>query len=180
MAIGSVCVYCGSSPGASPGYAAAARELAAELVRRRQTLVYGGGHIGLMGILADAVLAAGGRVVGVIPQFLVDRELAHRGLTHLHITRSLHERKALMAELADAFVALPGGAGTLDELFEIWTWSLLGLHAKPCGLIDTDHYYSGLIAFLDQATGEGFVRREHRALLRIAAHAEEMLDLLEG
>jgi uncharacterized protein (TIGR00730 family) len=180
MAIGSVCVYCGSSPGASPAYAAAARAFGAALAQRRLTLVFGGGHVGLMGTLADAVLAAGGRAIGVIPQFLVDRELAHRGLTALHVTESLHERKAVMADLADAFVALPGGAGTLDELFEIWTWALLGRHTKPCGLLDAEHYYRGLLEFLDHATAEGFVSPAHRALLRVAASPDELLDRLAG
>jgi len=178
MAIASVCVYCGSSSGARPVYAATAREFGAVLARRGLTLVYGGGHVGLMGILADAVLEAGGRAIGVIPQFLVDRELAHRGLTRLHVTTTLHERKALMAELADAFVALPGGAGTLDELFETWTWALLEQHRKPCGLLDAHHYYRGLLEFLDHAAAEGFLSRAHRGLLRVAASPDELLERL--
>ena len=179
MALTSVCVYCGSARGSRASYAALARDLAGELARRGLTLVYGGASIGLMGILADAVLEAGGRVVGVIPRRLVERELAHPRLSVLHVTETMHERKARMAELADAFIALPGGAGTLDELFEIWTWAQLGLHRKPCGLLDADGYYRGLLGFLDHATGEGFLRPEHRALLHVAGSAAELIELLE-
>jgi uncharacterized protein (TIGR00730 family) len=131
-----------------------------------------------MGILADAVLDAGGRVLGVIPRRLVQRELAHPGLTALHVTETMHERKARMAELADAFVALPGGAGTLDELFEVWTWAQLGLHRKPCGLLDVDGYYRGLLGFLDHVGNEGFLRPGHRALLHVAGSAAELIELL--
>ena len=153
-----VCVFCGASSGRSPAYAAAARELGAELAGRGLGLVYGGGRVGLMGAVADAALAAGGEAVGVIPQELVDRELAHGGLTELRVVGSLHERKALMAELADAFVALPGGFGTLDELLEQLTWSQLGLHAKPVGLLDVAEYWRPLIELARHATDEGFVR----------------------
>lgn len=173
-----VCVYCGSSSGVRAEYAAVARRFAAALVRRGLGLVYGGGSVGLMGVLADATLHAGGEVIGVIPRALVDRELAHFGLTELRITESMHERKALMADLADAFVALPGGIGTLEELFEIWTWAQLGLHRKPCGVLDALGYYGGLVSFLDHATLEGFVRPQHRAILLIAHEPEELLEQL--
>jgi uncharacterized protein (TIGR00730 family) len=178
MAMRSVCVYCGSSVGDSPAYAHAAREFARALARRRLTLVYGGASVGVMGALADAMLAAGGQVIGVIPQPLVARELAHKGLTQLRVTRSMHERKAQMAELADAFVALPGGVGTLEELFEAWSWSQLGLHRKPCGLLDAGGYYRGLVDFLDHATRAGFVGVEHRAMLLIAQQPEPLLEAL--
>jgi uncharacterized protein (TIGR00730 family) len=179
MPIRNVCVYCGSSAGVRPGYAEHARGFGAALVRRELGLVYGGASVGLMGIVADTVLAAGGRVVGVIPRPLVARELAHRGLTDLKITESMHERKSVMAELADGLVALPGGAGTLDELFEAWTWAQLGLHRKPCGLLDAERYFEGLVAFLDHATAEGFVQARHRAMLLVATDPEELLDRLE-
>jgi uncharacterized protein (TIGR00730 family) len=178
MLIRNVCVYCGSSPGVRASYAALARDIAAALVRRGLGLVYGGASVGVMGVVADAVLQAGGRAVGVIPRPLVEKELAHRKLSELRITESMHERKSLMAELADAFVALPGGLGTLDELFEIWTWAQLGLHSKPCGLLDCDQYYQGLVSFLDHATREGFVRPQHRAMLLISTDADDLLDQL--
>jgi uncharacterized protein (TIGR00730 family) len=179
MPIRNVCVYCGSSAGARAVYAERARAFGTSLVRRGLGLVYGGASVGIMGVVAHTVLAAGGRVVGVIPRQLVARELAHRGLTELKITESMHERKSLMAELADAFVALPGGAGTLEELFEAWTWAQLGLHRKPCGLLDVEHYFEGLVAFLDHATAQGFVQARHRAMLLVAAEPDELLDQLE-
>lgn len=178
MMIRNVCVYCGSSVGVRAGYAERAREFAASLLRRGLNLVYGGAGVGIMGVLADAMLAGGGRVVGVIPRPLVARELAHRNLTELRITESMHERKSLMAELADAFVALPGGAGTLEELFEAWTWAQLGLHRKPCALLDADRYFGGLIEFLDHATREGFVQAQHRAMLLVSGDPEDLLDRL--
>ena len=141
-------------------------------------LVYGGGHVGLMGVVADAALAAGGEVIGIIPRRLVDAELAHRGLTALEIVDSMHERKARMAELSDAFVALPGGFGTLDELFEILTWAQLGLHGKPCGLIDFESYYAPLIAWADAAVTAGFVRPAHRRLLMVDTDVDTLLDRL--
>lgn len=153
-----VCVFCGSAPGARPSYEAAARALGTELARRGVGLVYGGAAVGLMGSVADAALAAGGEVVGVIPGALVDREIAHAGLTELRVVGSMHERKALMAELSDAFVALPGGMGTLEELFEVFTWRQLGLHAKPIALLDVEGYWAGLVAFLEHAEAEGFLR----------------------
>src|SRR5215207_8224445 len=161
----SVCVFCGSSSGASPAYGEAARALGAHLAREGLTLVYGGASVGTMGVVADAALAAGGRVVGVIPRGLVAREIAHPGLTELVVVDSMHERKAAMADRADAFVALPGGLGTLEELFEVWTWGLLGIHAKPVALLDADGFYDPLLAFLDRAVDEGFVRAAQRAML---------------
>jgi uncharacterized protein (TIGR00730 family) len=173
-----VCVFCGSSPGARPEYGDAARALGALLARRGVELVWGGGNVGLMGVVADATLAAGGRAIGVIPAALAERELAHATATELHVVRTMHERKALMADLSDAFVALPGGMGTLDELFEILTWSQLGIHRKPVGLLDVAGYYAPLLAFLDSARDEGFVRPADRALLRVDADPERLLDAL--
>ncbi len=172
-------MYCGSSVGALSGYAAAAERFGAALARRGLGLVYGGGRVGLMGRLADAVLAAGGGVTGVIPQALVARELAHAGVTELRITRSMHERKSIMSELADAFVALPGGIGTLEELFESWTWAQLGLHAKPCGWLDVDGYFSDLARFLDRATADGFIGGQSRTMLHTSRDPDELLDALE-
>ena len=160
-----VCVYCGSSPGRRRSYRAAAHALGALLAARGVGVVYGGASVGLMGALADATLAAGGEVVGVIPRSLDDRELGHRGLTALHVVASMHERKRMMADLADAFVAMPGGMGTLEELAETLTWSILGLHVKPLGLLDVDGYWGPLETFFDHAVEEGFLRPEHRALV---------------
>ncbi len=160
-----ICVFCGSAAGTRPEYAEAAAELGTALATRGLGLVYGGASVGLMGVVADAALAAGGEVVGVIPQALVDREVAHPGLTELHVVGTMHERKARMAELSGAFVVLPGGMGTLEELFEVVTWSQLGLHAKPIVLLDVAGYWAGLAAFLDHAGAEGFVRAGHRAVL---------------
>ena len=162
-----VCVYCGSSPGSDPAFVAAARGVGRELAAAGRTLIYGGGRIGMMGAVADAALAAGGRVVGVIPQALVDREVAHPGLTELRVVRSMHERKALMAELADGFLALPGGLGTLEELFEAWTWGQLGLHAKPYALLNVGGLFDRLLEFLDQLVEQRLVQPEHRAMLRV-------------
>ncbi len=175
-AVRRVAVYCGSNPGTRPAYGDAARRLGAELGARRLGLVYGGGNVGLMGILADAALGAGAEVVGVIPRAMVERELAHQGLTELRVVGSMHERKALMAELADAFVALPGGLGTLDELFEVWTWAQLGLHARPIGLLDVEGFFQPLVAHLDRAVAEGFVRPQHRAMVMIEREAAPLLD----
>ena len=171
----SVCVYCGASLGADPAYAEAAADLARLLAGRGIGVVYGGARVGLMGILADTALAAGGEVVGVIPQVLVDREVAHPGLTELRTVSSMHERKALMAELSDAFVALPGGIGTLEELIEVYTWSYLGIHDKPFGLINTNGYYDGLAAFLDHAVDQAFLRPEVRARLTVAPTPGDLL-----
>lgn len=171
-----VCVYCGSRPGRRPSYADAARQLGALLADAGIGLVTGGGRVGLMGVVADAVLEAGGEAIGVIPQALLDREVGHEGLTELHVVRSMHERKAAMAELADAFVALPGGLGTLEEISEALTWAQLGIHAKPCGLLDVDGYYAPLARFLDHTVDEGFVLAERRAALVVAAEPAALLD----
>jgi len=174
-----VCVFCGASSGRSPAYAEAARSFGAALAGRGLGLVYGGGRVGLMGAVADAALGGGGAVVGVIPQELVVRELAHGGLTELCVVGSLHERKALMSELSDAFVALPGGFGTLDELLEQLTWSQLGLHAKPIGLLDVAEYWRPLIELARHATEEGFVRESDLAAIAVATDAVALLDRLE-
>jgi uncharacterized protein (TIGR00730 family) len=175
-----VCVFCGSSTGNRPEYAEVARRLGTAMARQGLTLVYGAGHVGLMGILADAALAAGGRVVGMIPRALVDRELAHKGLSELHIVESMHARKALMAKHADAFLALPGGFGTLDELFEILTWAQLGIHAKPIGLINVADYFEPLLHWIDSAVEEGLLREKHRAMLLVGDEPEEMLERVLG
>lgn len=163
----SICVFCGSNPGARHVYAEAARALGRTLAEAGIQLVYGGAAVGLMGTLADAALAAGGTVVGVIPGVLVEREIAHAGLTEIRVVDSMHERKSVMAELSDGFIALPGGAGTLEELFEVWTWSQLGLHRKPVGLLNVEGYFDALIAFIDHQTDERFMRREHRDMLLV-------------
>jgi uncharacterized protein (TIGR00730 family) len=170
-----LCVFSGSSPGAQPAYAEAARELGGALAAQGIGLVYGGASVGLMGVVADAALDAGADVVGVIPQALVDREIAHPRVTDLRVVGSMHERKALMADLADGFVALPGGMGTLEELFEVYTWTQLGLHAKPLGLLDVRGYYSQLAAFLDHAVEERFLTPEHREMLVLEERADAML-----
>jgi uncharacterized protein (TIGR00730 family) len=174
-----ICVFCGSSPGASPRYAELAQRLGAILARRRLTLVYGGGNVGLMGRLADAVLERGGQVIGVIPQALMDLEVGHSGLSDLRIVGSMHERKALMADLADGFIALPGGIGTLEEFCEILTWAQLGMHAKPCGLINVEGYFDHLMTFLDHAVHERFFRPEHRAMVLIEDDPEQLLNRFE-
>jgi uncharacterized protein (TIGR00730 family) len=174
-----VCVFCGSSVGLNSQYVEAARHLGRTLARRGLGLVYGGGSVGLMGALADAGLEAGGEVVGVIPRALQLREIGHARLTALHVVSSMHERKAKMAELADAFVALPGGMGTLEEFAEILTWAQLGLHAKPCGLLDVAGYWQPLVAFFDHAVAEGFIRPEHRRFVVAADRSEALLDALE-
>jgi uncharacterized protein (TIGR00730 family) len=174
-----VCVFCGSSPGARPAYASAARELGAALARRGLGLVYGGGGVGLMGILADSALASGASVIGVIPKGLATKELAHAGLSDLRVVSSMHERKALMAELADAFIAMPGGLGTLEEICEILTWAQLGIHAKPCSLLNVEGYFDTLLAMLDHAVAERFVRPEHRALVLSGSDPSELLSALE-
>ena len=178
MAIKSVCVYCGSNSGSRPAYTQSARELGQILAQRRIRLVYGGGRVGLMGTIADAVLAAGGEVTGVIPESLVAREVAHRSLKDLRIVPSMHQRKALMAELSDAFIALPGGFGTLEEFAEILTWAQLGLHRKPHGIINIDGFYDSLLAFFDHAVAEKFVRPSHRDLVISDPDPARLLDLL--
>jgi uncharacterized protein (TIGR00730 family) len=174
----SVCVFCGSASGTKPVYAEAARALGAELARRSLALVYGGGRIGLMGELATAATAAGGTVVGVIPERLAAKEIAYTEATELIVVDTMHTRKAIMADRADAFVALPGGFGTLEELFEILTWAQLGIHAKPVGLLDVDGFYAPLLAWLDQAVAAGFLKRKHRELLIVGSSIGELLDAL--
>jgi uncharacterized protein (TIGR00730 family) len=174
----SVCVFCGSSAGSRAEYAEAARRFGAALAERGLELVFGGGHVGLMGVLADAALQAGGRVVGVIPQALVERELAHGGLSELRMVDTMHQRKALMADLSDAFVALPGGYGTLDETFEILTWAQLGLHTKPVGLLNVAGYFDSLLAWIDRAVAERFLPAEHRNFLLVERQPEALLERL--
>ena len=171
-----VCVFAGSNAGARPEYAASARALAAECASRRLGIVYGGGSVGLMGVLADAALAARVEIIGVIPRPLATKEIAHPNLTELHIVESMHERKATMASLVDAFIALPGGLGTFEEALEVLTWSQLGIHAKPVGVLNVEGYYDGLLRWLSHAVGEGFVRREHLGLLLFADAPGELLD----
>lgn len=171
-----LCVFAGSSAGRTPIYAATARDLGRTLTARGIELVYGGGRVGLMGTLADAVLASGGHVIGVIPRALMAREVGHNGLPDLRIVGSMHERKALMAELADGFIALPGGWGTLDELFEILTWGQLGLHDKPVGLLNADGYFDPLLAFLAHTVDEGFVRTEYGKMIAVAQDAADLVD----
>lgn len=173
-----ICVYCGSSAGSNPAYLAAARELGATLLRHNIGLVYGGACVGLMGAVADTVLGGGGEVIGVMPQALVDKEVAHTGLSELHVVDSMHERKALMADLADGFIALPGGLGTLEELFEVLTWAQLGFHHKPCALLNVVGYYDGLRDFLQRASAEQFVRPEHRDLLLVEQEPEALLSAM--
>jgi uncharacterized protein (TIGR00730 family) len=173
-----VCVFCGSSSGVRPGYRAAAEELGRTLAARGIGLVYGGARVGLMGAVADAVVNAGGQVIGVIPEALVAKEVAHTGLTELRVVRSMHERKAVMADLSDGFIAIPGGWGTLEEFFEVLTWGQLGLHQKPCGLLNVEEYFDGLLSFADRMIEEGFVRRENAAMISVSSDPAALLDLL--
>ena len=170
-----ICVFTGSNGGARVDYSLAARALGRELAERGMRLVYGGGRVGLMGVIADEVLAQGGQVLGVVPQSLVDKEVAHKGLTELRIVGTMHERKALMADHSDGFIAMPGGFGTLDEFFEIITWAQLGLHRKPCGFLNVAGYYDPLLRFIDHSVAEGFVRREHAGSIVVAASGGELL-----
>jgi uncharacterized protein (TIGR00730 family) len=176
----SVTVYCGSNPGADAAYAEATRALARLVAGKGMRVVYGGGHVGLMGVLADAAMEAGGEVVGVMPQALIDREIGHRGLTDLRVVASMHERKALMAELGDAFIALPGGIGTLEELIEVYTWSQLGIHRKPLGVLNVNGYYDGLAAFLDDMVDARFMRSQQREVLIFDSDPETLLTRLAG
>jgi uncharacterized protein (TIGR00730 family) len=173
-----LCVFCGSNPGASPNYIEAARQIAKALVTRGLELVYGGGSIGVMGALADSVIEQGGKVIGIIPRPLWDREVGHGGLTELRLVKTIHERKALMTELADGFIALPGGIGTLEEFFEIWTWAQLGIHTKPCGLLNVSGYFDSLLAFLEHAVSEKFILDRHREMVLVEANVETLLERL--
>lgn len=175
-----LCVFCGSRSGTDPAFVADARAFGTLLARQRIGVVYGGAHVGIMGAVADAALAAGGEVIGVIPRALVDRELAHTKLTELHVVESMHERKAMMASLSDGFVALPGGAGTLEELFEAWTWVQIGLHSKPCALLNSAGYYDGLIEFLDHAMHTGLLDRVHREALIVGSEPAALLAALRA
>lgn len=172
--IGSLCVFCGSSVGSKPAYLGAAIALGKVLAENKIKLVFGGGRVGLMGAIADATLNNGGQAIGVIPQHLVDREVAHQGLTELRVVQSMHERKALMADLSDGFVAMPGGLGTLEEFFEVWTWGQLGLHSKPYALLNVNGFYDPLVQFIDQLVVEKFVKPEHRRMLIIESDAVKL------
>jgi len=178
--IQSLCVYCGSSPGRLEAYSIGARTLAKALVDRNIKLVYGGASVGIMGMVADTVLQLGGQAVGVIPEALARKEIAHKNLSELHVTRSMHERKSMMAELSDGFIALPGGIGTLEELFEIWTWAQPGIHDKPCGLLNVEGYFDSLITFLDHAVAEQFVKQEQGSMLIVESTPETLLDRFQG
>jgi uncharacterized protein (TIGR00730 family) len=171
-----ICVFTGSRHGAMPAYADAAKQLARGLVKRGFGLVYGGGNVGLMNVIADAVLEFGGHVTGVIPDSLVSKEVAHRGLSDLRVVQSMHERKALMAELSNGFIAMPGGIGTMEELFEVLSWAQLGLHEKPCGLLNVARYYDPLVEFLDRAVTQDFLKPKHRALLLVESESAILLD----
>jgi uncharacterized protein (TIGR00730 family) len=176
MSMDAICVFCGSRDGADPAYVTAARETGEAIARRGLTLVYGGGHVGLMGALADAALAAGGEVIGVMPRALLTREIAHPRLTRLHLVTSMHRRKALMASLSDGFMTLPGGFGTLEEFFETLTWAQLGLHTKPCALLDVRGFWQPLLAMVDMQIAEGFVPAAHRQLIVTGERPDELLD----
>lgn len=176
MVLNNICVYLGSNTGRTSVYVEQAQALGRELARRGIGLVYGGSNVGLMGALADAALQAGGRVIGVLPERLKSKEMAHPGLTELHIVATMHERKHMMADLADGFIALPGGAGTFEEIFETWTWAQLGFHAKPCGLLNIAGYYDKLADFLDHAAQERFMREEHRTMLMVESSPAALLD----
>lgn len=176
----SLCVYCGSSFGSSSVYADTARILAKEMVTRDIALIYGGGKVGLMGVIADEVLRLGGSATGVIPQALMEKEVGHQQLTHLHVVKDMHQRKALMEKLADGFIAMPGGIGTLEELFEILTWAQLGFHSKPIGVLNVDGFYDGLIAFVQRLVKQGFVKSEQAALLMHEADPTTLLDRVQS
>lgn len=175
-----LCVFCGSSTGNRPAYRAAAEYIGSFLADKGIALVYGGGKVGLMGVLADAALRAGGEVIGVIPEHLMVREVGHRGLSRMHVVASMHERKALMADLSDGFLALPGGFGTLDEFCEVLTWSQLGLHQKPCGLLNIEGYFNAILEMFDRAVSDGLLRKENREMVLAGDHIEEMLKMMEA
>jgi hypothetical protein len=174
-----ICVFCGSNSGSDPQFTDAAREVGQELVRRGHGLVYGGGRVGLMGVLADATLAAGGDVIGVIPEGLARKEVAHAGVSDMRVVNTMHERKALMSDLSDGFLALPGGLGTLDEFFEICTWAQLGIHRRPCGLHNVGGYFDALIDFLDHVVDKRFLSSEHRQIIMVETSAATLLDRFE-
>jgi uncharacterized protein (TIGR00730 family) len=176
----SIAVYCGASFGVNPVYADCARALAQVLVGHNIGLVYGGGNVGLMGVIADEVMRLGGEATGVIPRALVEREVGHSGLTRIFVVKDMHERKAMMAELSDGFIAMPGGMGTLEELFEMLTWSQLGIHAKPVGVLNVNGFYDGLVDFLGHLQGEGFVRTEHAALMMVESSAQALVLRLQA
>jgi uncharacterized protein (TIGR00730 family) len=175
-----ISVYCGSNPGLKPAYAEAARELGRALAARGITCVYGGGRTGLMGAIADTVLAEGGRVIGVIPADIAEHEIQHNGLTELHVVASMHERKMLMTKFSDAMIALPGGLGTLEELFEVWTWAQLGFHTKPCGLLNVEGYYDQMLGFLDNAVSQRFVKQTHRDFLYTDTDPAALLERMQA
>jgi len=175
-----ICVFCGSNFGSRPAYITAAKAMAQSLVTRGLGLVYGGGNVGLMGVIADEVKKLGGEVIGVIPQALAEKELAHADLSDLHVVKSMHERKALMADLSDGFIAMPGGYGTFEEFCEILTWAQLGFHRKPCGLLNVENYYSPMLTLFDHAVAEGFVREQHRPLVLTDDDPERLLDMFEN
>jgi uncharacterized protein (TIGR00730 family) len=175
-----LCVYCGSNSGNRPEYTQAAEDLAHAMVSRDIGLVYGGASVGIMGKLADAVVKEGGKVIGVIPKGLFVKEVAHKGISELREVDTMHERKAMMAELSDGFIALPGGLGTIEEFFEIWTWAQLGMHQKPCGLLNTGQYYDNLIAFIDHAVSEQFVKEEYRSMVFVEQQPDILLQKFES
>ncbi|HPF41707.1 MAG TPA: TIGR00730 family Rossman fold protein [Phycisphaerae bacterium] len=175
-----ICVFCGSAPGNKPAFAEAARRLGAAIADRSMGLVYGGGNVGLMGAVADAVLAKRGRVIGVIPHSLEQKEVAHRGLTELHICRTMHDRKRMMAERADAFIAMPGGYGTLEEIFEVITWAQLGIHHNPCALLNVDGFFDHLVQYLDHAVGAELLKPRFRQLLMVDTDIDRLLDAIES
>jgi hypothetical protein len=176
----SICVLCGSSLGAKPAYVTAAKRTGQALLERGLSLIYGGGKVGLMGALADVVLELGGEVIGVMPKALADKEIAHQGLTQLHVVGSMHERKALMADLADGFIALPGGFGTFEEFCEILTWAQLGYHRKPCGLLNVENFYDPLLNLFNHSAAEGFIRAEHRSMVLVERNPARLLRLFEN
>ena len=174
-----LCVYCGSSGGNRPEYAAVCRQLADAMMRERIDLVYGGGSVGMMGSIADAVIEGGGQVIGVIPRFMVDKELMHPGISEAHIVDSMHQRKTIMAEFADGFIALPGGVGTMEELFEVWTWRVLKLHQKPCALLNVGGYYDSLVSFIDGMVDNGFLKPKFREMLIVDDDPDRIIDRMQ-
>lgn len=173
-----LCIFSGSNAGRRPAYVEAARQLGAGLARAGIGVVYGGSSVGLMGAMANAALAEGGQVIGIIPQSLVDKEMSHTGLSDLRVVGSMHERKAMMSQLSDGFVALPGGLGTFEELFEVWTWAQLGHHQKPCAVLNVEGFYEGLLSFLDRVVDEAFIKKQHRDMLVVASNVDELLATL--